>query len=400
MIDKFNSDFFILNRSKLMDSLPDSIVVVTANGLLQSSADCTFEFRQDSNFWYLTGVDEPDFVLIINTKIRKSQLLLPQQNDYKKEWGGRYDNEGICSRSGIKNIDSLARLPTILKRAKITGLSLGYLKPLQEVVDPFGFYANPARRLLESKLLNVYSEGFDIRSKIAKLRQIKQSVEIESIQKAIDITGETLNKVKKLIGNFKTEADLSRIISSGFYKYGGNGHGYAPIIASGKNAATIHYSRCNGNIVNNQLLLLDVGARFGYYTADISRTWAVGKVKARHKELFDATLKLQNIAFTMLKPGVYIKEYQKTMEEEAQKIMSQLGCNGADKPYPHSFSHFLGLDVHDAGDYTTPITENMVLTVEPGIYLPDEGIGIRIEDNILITKSGNKVLSKNISKTL
>jgi Xaa-Pro aminopeptidase len=145
---------------------------------------------------------------------------------------------------------------------------------------------------------------------------------------------------------------------------------------------------------------LDVGAEYLGYSADISRTWSVGNATKRQVDVYQAVLELQDKAFNMLKPGVYVREYQELMEKEAISVVAKLGASFVGDKFPHGFSHFLGIDVHDAGDYEQPLQENSVITVEPGIYLPIEGIGVRIEDDVRITKNGIEILSKNIPRVL
>lgn len=404
MKSRFTKKFFKGNREKLIKSLPGSLLVIPAHSILQKSSDTTYPFRQDSNFWYLTGINEPDMLLLIDTEKNESVLLVSEENEYKKEWDGEYDKKHLKERSGIIAINERSDLPQLLSDARKRKLKVGYLKPLDERVEPYGFYSNPARRILEEEIIEngvwKREELIDIRGELAKLRQIKQPEEIAAIQEAIDITAKSLSEVKCRLGEFKTEKDIERAITAGFYDNGGDGHAYEPIVARGKNAATLHYTTNCDKIANSDLLLLDVGSQVNGYAADISRVWSISEPTKRQKEIYEAVIKLQDIAFSLLKPGVKIKEYQKLMEAHVKKAMKQLGCSNTEDKYPHGFSHFLGLDVHDAGDYESPLQENMVLTVEPGIYLPDEGIGIRIEDNILITKTGVLNLSSHIPRSL
>ncbi|MDO8265571.1 MAG: Xaa-Pro peptidase family protein [Candidatus Saccharibacteria bacterium] len=394
----FNSDFFSNNRQKLIQVLPNSLIVIAGHVSFQMSADTAFPFRQDSNFWYLTGINEPDCVLVLDTRKGKSILVIPELNDYQKEWDGDRDYLEIEKVSGIELIQPRRTLNSILTEAKKSGQQICYIKPAPERVEPYGFYSNPARRLLETEIKQVESEPKDVRIEIARLRQIKQPVEIEALQTAIDVTGATLADVKANLQKFKTEKELERAISSGFFTNGADGHGYEPIIGSGINASVLHYNKNADILHNNALVLLDVGAIFGGYSADISRAWSVGKLSDRQREVYDAVCELQDKAFSMLGPGVKIREYQIEMEKHAFKKLKQIGIK-LDQ-YPHGFSHFLGLDVHDAGDYEAPLLPNSVITVEPGIYLSDEGIGVRIEDDILITENGIKNLSKHIPRML
>ncbi len=398
-MNNFTSEFFNGNRKRISEALLDSLILIPAHSLLQSSADTPFPFRQDSNFWYLTGLDEPNLVLSIDTNSGRTNIFLPEQNDYQKLWDGELKATEYQNISGITEFLQRSDLRKQLVKAKKQGLQICYLAPLPELVEPYGFYSNPARRTLETEIKLIEPKPKDIRLELARLRQIKQPIEIEALQKAIDITTITLKDVKTRLADFKTEKEIERALSAGFFNNGADGHGYEPIVASGKNATTIHYMRNNDSVDNKSMILLDVGACVGYYSADISRTWSIVKPSPRQLEVFEAVEELQNRAYSLLKPGVLIKEYQKTMEEEAAKTMKNLGVTKKQQ-YPHGFSHFLGLDVHDAGDYDAPLKENSVMTVEPGIYLPEEGIGVRIEDDVFITKTGIKILSKNIPTSL
>lgn len=391
---KFGSDFYRNNRAKLAEALPNSLVVVAAHAQLQLSSDIPYPFRQDSSFWYLCGINEPDLVLVVDTKTGKSCLLLPEQNDYQKEWDGKLNERELKKRSGVESVAGLSELQGLLRQAKKQSQQICHLAPLPEKVEPYGFYSNPARRLLLEQIQEIEAKPKDVRRELARLRQIKSDEELEAITQAIKITADTLRLAKEGLNNFKTENELNNFITAQFYSSGAEGHGYEPIIASGANAATIHYKGNAAPIKNNTLLLLDVGAKVSGYSADISRTWVVGKASDRQKVVFDAVVWLQQQAFSALKPGVKIREYQQMMEELTAKELKKLGVVAG--KYPHGFSHFLGLDVHDAGDYEQPLQAGSVLTVEPGIYLPDEKIGVRIEDNVLITKNGIENLSADI----
>lgn len=389
---------FFKNRERLSAAKPGFMLVIAAHSSVQFSADIPYPFRQDSNFWYLCGINEPDLVLLINTLSGHTKILLPEQNDYQVEWDGENKSGEFTKISGITHFGNIKDLRSELKTAKKQGLKIGYLAPLPEIVEPYGFYANPARRRVESVIKEIEPDPTDIRVEIARLRQVKQPSEIALIKRAIDITAAGLDHVKTNLGRYETEKDIERALSAQFYIHGGDGHGFEPIIASGKNAATIHHTKNNGKIQSDSLLLLDVGANSEGYSADISRVWSVGTPTKRQREVYDVILDIQNTALTMVKPGITIREYQEKVESYAFKKQEKIGVK-KDR-YPHGISHFLGFDVHDAGDYDIPLADGMVLTVEPGIYLPKEGIGVRIEDDVLITKNGITVLSENIPKQL
>ena len=397
-MNRFSAQFYIGNRERLTESLPDSLIVIAGHVSLQMSADTSYPFRQDSNFWYLTGIDEPGLVLVIDTKKGESLLLIPEQNDYQKEWDGENETSDMKNISGISNVLPKTTLANLLKDAKNKGLQICYNTPAPEIVEPYGFYSNPARRLVENVIKQVESNPKDVRINIARLRQTKQTIELTALQTAIDITGDTLADVKQKLGHFKTEKDLERAISSGFFARAADGHGYEPIVASGKNACVLHYNKNTDVLHNNSLVLLDVGALSDGYSADISRVWAVGTHTDKQKAVYYAVCDIQDKAFSILGPGTKLREYQKEMEGYAFKAMKKLGLET--DIYPHGFSHFLGLDVHDAGDYDAPLALGSVITVEPGVYLHSEGVGVRIEDNILITENGIKNMSIGIPRSL
>ncbi len=386
-----------------MKALPGHLLVISAHSALQYSADTAYPFRQDSNFWYLCGINEPDLLLVIDTDAGDVALLFPDLNDYQKEWDGIPNNDKLKLTSGINSFLQRSDLRKKVKKAMKARLTIGYLAPAPKRIEPYGFYANPARRILEEELLDFGVEKdslADIRLSIARLRQIKQPVELEAIQTAIDITADTMAEIKANLRSFQTEKDVERALSAGFLLRGGDGHSFSSIVASGKNAATIHYEKNSSHIATDSLLLIDIGINYRGYASDIARAWSIGTLSERQKDIYQATLELQNKAFNMIKPGINLREYQEAMDLEADKVFKKLKCSMAGKKFPHGFSHFLGLDAHDAGDYDAPLAEGSVITVEPGIYLPDEGIGVRVEDDVLITRNGIKNLSVNIPRTL
>lgn len=399
----FEASFYKNNRKKLSEAVENAVIVVPANSMLQSSADLAFPFRQDSSFWYLCGIDQPDAVLVLDTADDTSTILLPERSDFHNEWDGQYDTASMKLSSGVDSIDIVkmeTKIAQIVSDSVKNGKQIGYLKALDERVEPYGFYSNPARQILYKILLSsVGNEELlvDVRLDIARLRQVKQPCEIEAIQHAIDITGQSLEDIKMHLQSYQNEKDIERALSSQFYAQS-DGHAYEPIIAGGKNAAIIHYTSNDHKLNRKELLLLDVGAKYNGYAADISRTWSTSVPTQRQQDIHAHVLDVQHYAMSLLKPGVMLSKYQKQVEQYHHKNISKLGIQTTS--YPHGVSHFLGLDVHDAGDYTQPLVEGTVLTVEPGVYLPDEGIGVRIEDDVVVTSDGIKNLSAQISTDL
>lgn len=402
----FSSEFFLGNRKRLLEVTQAEIVVISANGLLQRSADTTFPFRQDSNFWYLTGINEPDFILVMGTETEF--VIRPPRAEHRDQWDGEINLSKLSNMSGIDNfVDHHAgwnMLDRLIKKHK----KVHTITPAEAYLEHLGFYVNPARgNLLNALKKHRNIELVDIRRVLARLRQVKQPVEIEAIQQAIDITSAALLRVKKRLDKYKTEYEIVGDLTAEFIKRGATGHAYQPIVAGGLNAATIHYIDCHDNLRVNDLLLIDVGAEFSNYGADITRTFSLGAPSKRQKEIFNVVKEVQKMAFGLLKPGVLLREYEMEVDKIMAKHLVSLGLleNEDDKQklkkyYPHLASHFLGLDTHDSADYELPLKPGMVLTVEPGIYIPTENVGVRIEDDVLITDKGAKVLSSGLPTSL
>ncbi len=406
MTSYFSSEFFSSNRKKLQKLInADSPTVIAGHGLLQRNSDMAMPFRQDSSFWYLTGIDEPDMLLVLDEG--KEYLIVPERDAVRQAFDGSLQLDYLSSRSGIQTIyESSEGWAKLAKRIKQTGKISG-LRPPEIHVEHFDFYTNPARRALMGKVEDIYPdcELQDIREALVELRSIKQPEEIIAIQASIDLTVGTLKKLPKKLQNMQHEYEAEAFITHAFRSKSAV-HGYSPIVASGFNACTLHYDRNNSPLDRSAPLLVDVGAEFEYYSADITRVFAVDPPTPRQQAVADAVVDVQDYALSLLKPGATIKENEKLVETYMGEKLRELGVIGENTKehvrqyYPHATSHFLGLDVHDIGNYEAPLQPGMVLTVEPGIYIPDENLGVRIEDNILITKIGHKLLSKKLPRNL
>lgn len=409
MNERFSSEFFAGNREKLrqlfMGTAP---IVVTAAGLLQRSGDNPYPFEQDANFWYLTGINEPDVLLVLDKD--KEYLIAPKREGSRAAFDGAVDTADLTRRSGIKivvdEIEGWKLLGSRLKRAK----HVATLAAPMAYLESYGLYTNPARAMLIKKLkdTNDAIELLDLSSHLVRLRMVKQPAELGAIQTAIDITIDALKaattpaKLAKYTYEYEVEAELS----SGFKKRGAAGHAFEPIVASGGRACTLHNIANSGTLAPKTLLVCDVGAEVEHYAADITRTFALGQPTKRQQAVYDAVLEVQDYAKSLLKPGVVLKEYENQVEQFMGEKLRALGLikniehDEVRKFYPHATSHFMGLTVHDAGDYTQPLAPGMVLTVEPGIYIPDEAIGVRIEDDVLVTEDGIAVLSERLPRVL
>jgi Xaa-Pro aminopeptidase len=397
----FKTEFFSSNRQRLLACLPsDLAVAITANGLVQRGADSAYPFAQDANFWYLTGITIPDIVLVIDRS--REFLIAPLREGGRVILDGQIDYSALSAVSGIKEVLNEAsgwkRLDGIISKNK----RLASLAPAGAYIEAYGMYSNPARARFTDRLIRHTPdlEILDIRRDLARLRMIKQPEELIAIQAAIDITVTTLKEVlKQPRAIYHYEYEIEADITRGFRRRGALGHAFEPIIASGQRACTLHYLDNNGAQSPDDLFVVDVGANVCGYAADITRTLAVTTPTKRQKDVVLAVKEAHSYALSLLKPGVSFRTYENKMERFIGAKLKQLGVidnlkkDNIRRYFPHATSHFLGLNPHDAGDYSQPIQPGYVLAVEPGIYLPKEGIGVRIEDDVLITENGNKNLS-------
>jgi Xaa-Pro aminopeptidase len=406
----FESEFFAGNRTRLKQLFTGTApIVITAHGMLQQGSDEAFPFHQDRNFLYLTGIDDPGVILVIDKG--KEYLIVPDRDPVIEKFDGVLDHDRMRRTSGIQTIydtkEGWRHLTTRLKKVK----HVATLGAAPRFIDFLGMYTNPARADLIQRIKEVNSaiELLDLRTHLARMRMIKQEPELAAIQRAIDVTNATLKDIfrPKQLAKYAHEYEVEADLSQGFRKRGTMGHAFAPIVASGERTCMMHYLRNDAPLVTGELLLLDVGAQVDHYSADIARTIALGgNPSRRQRRVHQAVRDAQEYAFSLLKPGVVLREYEKQMETFVGEKLRELGLIKTIEServrhfFPHATSHFLGLDTHDGGDYDQPLEPGVVLAVEPGIYIPDESLGVRIEDNVLITEDGNKILSEGLSRDL
>lgn len=405
----FEADFFAGNRQKLRTLFTGKApIVISANGQLQSSSDSAYKFVQDANFWYLTGINEPDIILVLDKD--KEYLIVPTRSYSRELFEGAISFDELRKTSGIKQIldekEGWSQLETRISKVK----HIATVAAPPNYIDQLGMYTNPAKATLLSAIRNVNDsiEFLDISTHMSRMRMIKQPVEISAIQKAIDITIKSIKQAttaSKMAG-YDYEYQLEAEITKNFRVNGASGHAFDPIIAGGSNAGVIHYIENNDLFNKKNLVLLDVGAKFDSYAADLTRTFSFGSPSRRQQNVYNAVLDVQSYAIQQLKPGVLLDEYEKLVEHYMGEKLRELNLiktinhDNVRKFYPYLSSHYLGINVHDSGLHDRPLEPGVVLTVEPGIHIKEESIGIRIEDNILITESGNEVLSKKLQKRL
>ncbi len=410
MSEHFGGAFFAGNRARLRQLFTGTApIVLTASGQLQRSTDDAHRFHQDRSFWYLTGVDEPDVILVMDKT--REYLIVPSREDVREAFDGAVDYAALAAISGIKEIlpskEGWRQLAARLKKVQ----HVATLAAPPRYVDLWGMYTNPARAELMRRIKDLQPsvEFLDLRQHLARMRMVKQTIELDAIQAAIDITiGSLKNAVRPAkLARYGFEYELEAEIGYGFRKRGAAGHAFDPIIAGGQRACTLHNTANNAPLVSDELVLIDIGAQAHQYSSDISRTYAVrSRPSRRQQQIFDAVCEAQDYAYSLLKPGVVMHEYEKQMEQFVGEKLRELGLiktiesEAVRKFFPHATSHHLGLDTHDAADYDHPLEPGAVLTVEPGIYAPDEGIGVRLEDDVLITAEGNTILSHHLPRTL
>jgi len=408
MESKFSSRFFAGNRRRLKELFTGTApIVVTANGLLQRGSDSTYGFVQDANFWYLTGIDEPDITLVMDRD--QEYLIVPRRSAARRAFDGAPDESALSQRSGIRTIyddkEGWEQLGERLKKVK----HVATLAAPPAYIERFGLYTNPARAALATRLKTTANvKLLDLSKHLVHLRMVKQSAEVSAIRSAIDITVGSLkntlrpSKLKKYVYEYELEAELSR----GFRRRGSAGHAFEPIIAAGARACTLHNVANDGELSAGELIIIDVGAEVEHYAADITRTISLDPPSRRQQAVHAAVAEVQKFAFDLLKPGLHLQEYEKQVRQLMGEKLRQLELIKTASPknirkfYPHATSHFLGLNVHDVGDYNRPLEPGMVLTVEPGIYIPKEDTGVRIEDDVLITPQGHEVLSAKLRRGL
>lgn len=405
----FPSGFFIGNRTALMRAVePGTPVVLAAHGLLQRAGDSPFPFHQDSNFWYLTGIHEPDLVLVMDD--RESYIIVPGRSSSREAFDGAVDTEALSKVSGIDMFfyeeEGWRRLAGRLKKTR----KVQTLLPPRAYIEQYGMYTNPSRGRLVDRMRHWQADlGLvDVREHLIAMRMYKQPEELAAIQKAIDCTVRGIQQVasRKQMRRYEYEFEIENDLTAAFRTVEAAGHAFTPIVAAGKRACTLHNVGNDGMLADGSLVVIDVGAEVSHYAADITRTVAYGGYSERQQAVHSAVLAAQKYALSLLKPGTMLKEYEQQVETCIGERLQELGLvekadhDSIRRYYPHAASHFLGLDVHDAGDYSRPLAPGMVLTCEPGIYIPEEGIGVRIEDDVLITETGNTVLSDALPREL
>ncbi|SFW70502.1 aminopeptidase P N-terminal domain-containing protein [Chitinophaga sancti] len=414
-----DSQIFIKNRQRFIAEMqPNSIAIINSNDELPSNGDALYRFEQNHDLYWLTGVEQEDTMLILypdnpDPKYREV-LVLVRPNELKEKWDGhRLRKDEALAVSGISTVIWLDVLD-------------GLLQPWIHEATNIYLNSNENNRKSSRIAVRDYRYAEEMRARyplhnylraaiiFKKLRAVKTPEEIKVMQTAMDITEKAFRRLLQFIRPGVGEHQIQAEIVHEFLSNRSDGEGYTSIIASGDRARTLHYIANNQECKDGELVLMDFGAVYGGYNADMTRTVPVnGKFTPRQREVYDACLHLHNYAKSILKPGLTIAKYHEMMGEEAGKVFVKINLlkeediKNQDPESPayrkylyHGISHHLGVGVHDLGpSFWQPIPDGAVLTIEPGIYIEEEKMGVRIENNVWITSKGNIDLMKNIPIT-
>jgi Xaa-Pro aminopeptidase len=414
-----NPKLFSTNRKRFVEKMkPNSIAIFVSNDEVPVNGDALYPFKQNSDLYWLSGINQEDSMVIFfpdnpDSKYREV-LVLVRPIELKEKWDGkRFRKEEATALSGIQTIVWLENIDALLQQWIHLADTI-YLDT-NENDRKSSLLRTRDYRVIDEMKSRYPLHQYERAAKILKqLRSIKTEYEIEVTQKAIEITGSAFNRVMKFTRPGVMEYEIEAEIIHSFLSQRADGPAYGSIIASGDRARTLHYVSNNEECRDGELILMDFGASYGGYNADLSRTIPVnGKFTRRQRTVYNACLHLHDYAKSLLKPGISIVDYTEKVGEEATQQFLKIGLlkktevknedpeNRAYRKYLyHGISHHLGIDVHDLGTKTEPIKAGMLFTVEPGIYIEQEGMGVRIENNVWITKRGNIDLFKGIPITV
>lgn len=405
--DPINPDFFINNRKRFMRKMqPDSLAIFYSNDLMPRSGDTFFPFRQNSGLFYLSGLDQEETIVVLFPDCIKEGFqevaFIKRTSDYIAIWEGeKYSKENARAVSGIQKVYWLDEMAPILHELILLSKRIYINTEEHDRFIPELPTRNMrmARDLMERYPGHKYHRAQPI---LKKLMMNKQAAEVELMKQAIGITGKAFRRVLEFVHPGVMEYEIEAEITHEFLRNRASGHAYDPIVASGANSCILHYTRNNQECKAGDVLLMDFGAEYGHYASDLTRTIPVsGQFNARQRKVYDSVLHIMKEAQQLLVPGTTLEEYSKEvvkMMESALidlKLLSRKDIEQQNPELPlykqyfmHGTSHHLGLDVHDLADRYVPIQEGMVFTCEPGIYIRDEKLGVRIENNILVTEHG------------
>lgn len=404
---KISSDLFSKNRKKFTSKMENGcLAVFNSNDIYPISADGTMPFQQHRDIFYLSGVDQEESILVLfpqaSNPAHREVLFLRETNEHIAIWEGeKLTKQAALDTSGIKTVYWLQQFQSIFK---------------QLMAEAQGIYFNTNEHLRANTDVETREDRFIKKTKeeypahqvhkaapiLHKIRSVKEKTEIELMQEACNITESGFRRLLSFIKPGVWEYEIEAELAHEFLRNRSKGFAYTPIVASGKNACVLHYIENNQQCKDGDVILLDVGAEYANYSSDLTRCVPVnGRFSARQKDVYNAVLHVKNEAQKLLVPGTIMAEYHKQvgvlMEEQLVNLglisLNDIKNQSPDWPaykkyFMHGTSHFLGLDTHDVGLWHAPIQAGMVFTCEPGIYIPEEGLGIRLEDDLVVQETG------------
>ena len=413
--DKIDKKLFIQNRIELSKHLEkNSVAILNSNDIMPTNSDGTFKFKQNSDLFYLSGIDQEETIFLFypdSEELRfKEILFIKKTNDLIKIWEGeKLSKKNASEISGISSVywlDDFDKIFEIIsnKTNKV------YLNTNEHLRAKLEVQTRDDRFKLKIQNTYVNLKYLRLAPIMHKIRAVKDDIEIELIQKACDLTESAFRKILKTIKPGVMEYEIEADVIHEFIRNRSRGFAYTPIIASGKNACVLHYIENNCECKDGDVILMDFGAEYANYASDMTRCVPVsGKFTPRQKDVYNAVLRVMKAAKKLLVPGTLLNEYHEEVGKLMEKELIQLDLITDEdvanqspklpaykKYFMHGTSHYLGLDVHDVGSWTEPIEAGMVFTCEPGIYIPEENLGIRLENDILVTENGPVDLMANI----
>ncbi len=397
--------FHSANRAKIIDQLkPNSLAVLFSGKAIRSSADMYHHFVVNRNFFYLTGLERENFILIMSNLegVQTTELLIEKPDYDVEKWVGRKLKKEVA-----RDISGIAKIGYVDDFEKILAAYAG--KPIDRVYSDFDRrdWSDPdtlqQRWAKDFKRRYPYIKIENLHPLMVAARMIKTDYEIDQIRKAIAYTRTGLDEVLLSMQPGQYEYQLNARFTYSIADAGSAGNSFQTIAAGGENAVILHYVENDQKLKDGDLVLLDLGALENNYASDISRTYPInGKFSARQRQLYEIVLGAQEAVRAKMVPGTPFAELNETCIAYYRRALRDIGLIESDeelsKYYYHGVGHHLGLDVHDIDDRSQALAPGMVITLEPGLYIAEEGIGIRIEDDVLITADGNEVLSKDIIK--
>ncbi len=410
---------FAQNRQRFIEKMtPNSVAIFHASLTIPQSGDGAYTYKPDADIIWLSGIVQEKTLVILYPdnpdKSAREVLVLLRPNDHLEKWvGHKLRKNEATAISGISNVQWLDGLDAMLQ-VMMNSADHVYLNTNEHNrrdTELPRLDLEFVHSIMKQYPLHHYERAAQITK---QLRPIKTTAEIDVVRTAVDITHQALNRVLQFVKPGVMEYQIEAEVIHEFIRNRATGYAYDPIIASGDRARTLHYTENNEVCKDGELILMDFGAQYGNYNADLTRTIPVnGKFTPRQKEVYEACLAVHNYGKSILKPGILFPDYVKAINEEMEKQLVKIGLITAEdiknqdpenpafkKYFYHGVTHHLGLVVHDSGSYTEEVKEGMLFTIEPGIYIEQEQMGIRIENNIWITKDGNEDLFKNIPITV